>query len=192
MENNNYYSVLIASLKDLFIQFNDNPYDYFYEEDVRVDLAQKLMHYIKPIEFIHFKRSIRTIPIKCEYPSSLASKQRHDLVFVEPNSLSNIYNLDIPIAIELKLGSKSYDRCSEFKEDIKKFLGYTLDNFIGICIYFYQDEIDLILFEKWFEDIVEKFEKIDAENITIDISAVNSFIVTPNKSILKAISYKNC
>lgn len=187
---NDYNSVLIVSLKELFSQFSSNPYYYFYEEDVRIDLALKLMQHIKPIEFSHFQRSIQTIPIKCEYPSSLASKQRHDIVFVKPNGLSNIYNLDIPIAIELKLGSKSYDRCSEFKEDVKKLLGYTSDNFIGIAIYFYQDDIDSILFEKWFEDIVEKFEKIEIENITIDVSRVNSFIITPDKSVLKAISYK--
>ncbi|MHB1687903.1 MAG: hypothetical protein ACYCVH_11065 [Ignavibacteriaceae bacterium] len=186
-----YKSILLSALKDMFDQFIRNPYYYFYEEDLRVYLAQQLFQQIKPIEVKHLGKPIITIPIKCEYPSNSANGKRHDIVFIKRDDSKNIYTFDIPIAIELKLGSKSYDRCSEFKEDIKKLLEYkSIDpNNLGIAIYFYQDEIDNKLFIEWFRDIVEEFDKVEIDNITFDSPSVNSFIVTQS-SVLSAVSYK--
>ena len=100
-------------------------------------------------------------------------------------TLNNIYNLNLPIVIELKMGSKCYDRCAEFKEDIKKLLGYCLDkNFIGIAILFYQDEIETNLFEGWLNDTVDKLKLIEHNKIELKEASVNCFIITPSKYIL--------
>jgi hypothetical protein len=188
---NNYKSILISTLIDTFNRFSENPYYYFYEEDIRVDIVPKLIQQINPINVKHFDKNIQTIPIKCEYPI-LSSKQKHDIVFILPNDLNNIYNLDIPIAMELKLGSKSYDRCSEFKEDIKKLKYYKSmkDDYLGIAIYYYQDDIDHKYFREWFSDIVEQFDDLKIEDITFNYSKVNSFIITPSNTVLSAVRYK--
>jgi hypothetical protein len=155
-----------------------------------VDLGNDLVNNFKTVEFIHKNTIVNTSPIKFEYPSSFASKQRHDIVLLKKNSSNNIYNLDIPVAIELKLGSLSYDRCAKFKEDILKLLGgYSNKEFTGIAVYFYQDKIDPNLFKEWFIDTIENFEIINLNLFTLEESKVNSFIITP-EYILKANDYK--
>ncbi|GIK21411.1 MAG: hypothetical protein BroJett005_08250 [Ignavibacteriota bacterium] len=178
------------SINKIIQRFSQNPFHYFYEEDIRVDLGNDLVNNFKTVEFIHKNTIVNTSPIKFEYPSSFASKQRHDIVLLKKNSSNNIYNLDIPVAIELKLGSLSYDRCAKFKEDILKLLGgYSNKEFTGIAVYFYQDKIDPNLFKEWFIDTIENFEIINLNLFTLEESKVNSFIITP-EYILKANNYK--
>ncbi len=191
MEENNYFSIIEHCLRELILNFQSNPYYYFYEEDIRVDLATRLINKTKTKEFIHFENKIITTPVKCEYPGILANKLRHDIVLVKQNSLNNIYQLDLPIIIELKLGSKSYDRCAVFKEDIKKLLNYNTNTSLCIALYFYQDLADNKLFSSWFSDIINEFIELETNNITLDNRLVNSFIIPPSKNILKSISYIN-
>lgn len=179
-----------SSLRNLFSKFVNNPFYYFYEEDVRVELAQLLKNTFHEIEVNYFDNKIITSPIKCEYPSNLANKQKHDIVLVKQNGHQNIYNLDLSIIFELKLGSKNYDRCGELKEDIKKLLNYNSQLEFGIALYFYQDIIDENNFLIWFNDIIDEFIKIEIDEIVIEPKVVNTFIITPNKTILKAIKYK--
>ncbi len=178
------------SINKVIQQFAQNPFNYFYEEDIRVDLGNDLLSNFKVADFTHNNSIISTSPIKFEYPSSFASKQRHDIVLLKKNASNNIYSLDISVAIELKLGSLSYDRCSKFKDDIiKLFGGYINKEFTGLALYFYQDKIDSNLFEDWFKDIIESFEIILQNQISIDKLKVNTFIITP-EYILKAKSYR--
>ncbi|MBK7103824.1 MAG: hypothetical protein IPH62_00870 [Ignavibacteriae bacterium] len=188
MEENNLL-IFESSLKELFSKFANNPFYFFYEEDVRVELAQILKSKFKNIEIDHLKNKIITSPIKCEYPSSLANKQKHDIVQVKKNSLNNIYNLDLSVIIELKLGSINYDRCGVFKEDIKKLLSYNSQLDFGIALYFYQNNIDEKYFTNWFNDIVVNFNQIEFQQLTIEPKVVNTFIITPN-TILKTFTYK--
>jgi|SRR5690606_23204264 len=177
-------------LNTISTNYFSNPYFYFYEEDIRADFAFYMLGKIQATIFTHINKEISTSPIKFEYPSSFASKQRHDIVFLKANNSKNIYNLDISIAIELKLGSLSYDRCAKFKEDILKLLGgYSIKEFTGIAIYFYQDKIDSKLFKEWFNDTVESFEIINSNEIRLEELKVNTFIISP-EYILKANNYR--
>ncbi len=177
------------SINKIIKQFIENPFFCFYEEDIRVELGNDLLCNFKTVEFTNGNDIVNTSPIKFEYPSSYASKQRHDIVFLEKNNSNNIYSLNIPVAIELKLGSSNYDRCAKFKEDILKlFGGIQNKKFTGIAIYFYQDEKESDLFYSWFKDIIKSFEIIKAGCINIENLKVNSFIITP-KYILKAKEY---
>lgn len=178
------------SINKIIQRFCREPFCYFYEEDIRVDLGNELVNNFKTVEFIHKNTKINTSPIKFEYPSSFASKQRHDIVLLKANASKNIYNLDISMAIELKLGSLSYDRCAKFKEDILKLIGgYSNKEFTGIAIYFYQDKIDAKLFQDWFNDTIENFEIINSDQIIIEQLKVNTLIITP-EYILKANNYR--
>ena len=190
MKINNELSLVETCLKEKANKFISNPNFYFYEEDIRADFAFYMLEKIQPTTFTHVNREISTLPIKFEYPSSFASKQRHDIVFLRANASKNIYSLDISIAIELKLGSLSYDRCAKFKEDILKLLGgYSNKEFTGIAVYFYQDNIDSKLFKEWFNDTVESFEIINSNEINLEESKVNTFIITP-EYILEAKNYR--
>lgn len=182
--------ILQKVLNNFVNSYRSNPFKYFYEEDIRVNIGNDLLNNFETVEFTHQNSIINTSPIKFEYPSSFASKQRHDIVYLKANASKNIYNLDISIAIELKLGSLSYDRCAKFKEDILKLIGgYSNKEFTGIAVYFYQDKINSKLFQEWFNDIIENFEIIYSQQIILEKSKVNTFIITP-EYILKANNYR--
>ena len=190
MDNDDELLLVENCLKEKAIKFVNNPYFYFYEEDIRADFAHYMLKQVQAETFPHMDKRISTIPIKFEYPSSFASKQRHDIVFLKPNASNNIYNLDISIAIELKLGSLSYDRCAKFKEDINKLIGgHKQKPFTGLAVYFYQDKINKELFNTWFNDTME-LEIINVNQISIEKLEVNTFIITPEENILKAKGYK--
>jgi len=191
MNENSYLELLRVSLVELLLKYRRNPYYYFYEEDIRVELARLLIDKFSTIKVEHSQNIITTSPVKCEYPSTSDNKKRHDIVIVNQNGLKDIYNLDLSVIIELKLGSKSYDRCSEFKEDIIKILGYDLNIKLGIALYFYQDEINHSNFLGWFSDIINEFILVDIEKLTLEPNCLNTFIITPSQSVLKAISYKS-
>jgi hypothetical protein len=78
MQQINYLNLLHIALIELLAKYKSNPYYYFYEEDIRVDLAQLLINKFDNIEVQHFNQKITTTPVKCEYPSSLANNDRHD------------------------------------------------------------------------------------------------------------------
>jgi hypothetical protein len=178
-----------SSINRIIQRFSENPYYYFYEEDIRVELGMDLLSEFEKTSCTHYDRIIKTSPIKFEYPSQQSNKQRHDIVLLKPESSNNIYKLELSSAIELKLGSRIYDRCSDFKEDIRKLLGYSYNEFIGVALYFYQDVIDSNLFNIWFNDIVESFESIrGVNNIKINYG-LNTFIILPSE-ILKVIKLK--
>lgn len=178
------------SINKIIQRFCQTPFYYFYEEDIRVDLGNELVNNFKTVEFTHQNIIVNTSPIKFEYPSGFASKQRHDIVLLKADASKNIYNLDILNAIELKLGSLSYDRCAKFKDDILKLIGGCLNKeFTGIALYFYQDKINPKLFQEWFKDTIGNFEIINSNQINLEQSKVNTFIITP-EYILKANNYK--
>ena len=176
--------------KQILKRFVKEPYYYFYEEDIRADFAFNFISQIKPIEYMHIENKISTLPLKFEYPSSVDDKKRHDIVFLKLDSGKDIYKLDISIAIELKLGSKSYDRCAKFKKDIAKLARCkNFQDFTGIALYFFQDKIDYNLFNTWFKDTIESFDKININQISIEKSAINTFIVIPEEYVFKAKTY---
>lgn len=162
-------------------RFSNNPYYYFYEEDLRVEFGMELLNEFEKIDFVYKNNIIKTSPIKFEYPSQQSNKQRHDIVLLKPDTANNIYNLELSSAIELKLGSKIYDRCADFKEDIRKLLGYSDTEFLGVALYFYQDIIDSSLFTIWFNDIIESFENIKTKNNIEINNGLNTFIILPNE-----------
>ena len=178
------------SVNFIFGKFSLNPYRYFYEEDLRVELGYQLLENFDSVSFKNRDNVIKTSPIKFEYPSSLKNGKRHDIVLLKPNEYNDIYNCDISCAIELKLGSKITDRCADFKEDLKKLSNYKMKEFIGIALFFYQDNVAFDLLKKWFEDISSDFEVIKL-NGGISINYGNNFyIVRPGNEIIRIKSLK--
>lgn len=179
---------------DLIKKFNSNPFIYFYEEDLRAILAFNLSNSFNEIKYkvrSDFALALKinefySNPIKCEYPHSRGKENRFDLVYIEDVGM-DFYNCEIKIAIELKLGSLIYDRVGKFKKDIEKLRNKlnksTESQFLGIGLYFYQDEIDLKSIKKWFPQIIEEIEEIKItmlENIYLELGSLKILVISKN------------
>ena len=146
---------LQSVLNDFIKSYQSSPIRYFYEEDLRADLLNRLwrkdIYNIKlPIttnnEWLRdyatiFDEEINISGIKAEYPSTT----RFDIAYINPRgiipaSFSNHYILECLFAIEVKLSQKD-NKNSDFKTDIKKLFDYKtlFPTFTGIAINFEQN-----------------------------------------------------
>jgi len=142
-------------LNDFIQEFQSNPIRYFYEEDLRADLLNRLwkedIFNIKlPItenngwlkDYLSIgEKEIYISGIKSEYPSN----KRFDIAFINPNKITdensfNHYIFECFFAIEIKLSQKD-NQNSAFKSDLEKLKDYKKSNssFTGIVINFEQN-----------------------------------------------------
>ncbi len=173
--------------------FYNNPFIFFYEEDLRVFITHKLIE--ESFEKVKFeikkdfqnhlgKNPIYSLPIKAEYPPTSKKKKRFDIVYLENNGF-DFYNLPVTVALELKLGSKIYDRCNKFKDDIKKLVESLSTkgdlNFCGIALYFYQNDDSLANINKDFGETTLFEEFVIAKEFNLTDNLVHVFIITPTR-----------
>jgi len=139
-------------LNNLVKEYQKNPIEYFYEEDIRADLLIKLrseniFDIALPItkknewlgDYVEILGDVINISgIKAEYPSNT----RFDIAYIKPNNEKNHYIFECPFAIEIKLSQKD-SKNRDFKLDIEKLLNYKTQhpNFIGIAIDFGQSPV---------------------------------------------------
>lgn len=142
-------------LNDFIKEYQFSPIKYFYEEDLRADLLNRLwkedIFNIKlPItanngwlkDYLSFgEKEIDISGIKSEYPSN----KRFDIAFINPNKISdensfNHYIFECFFAIEIKLSQKD-NQNSAFKSDLEKLKDYknSHSSFTGIVINFEQN-----------------------------------------------------
>lgn len=142
-------------LNDFIKEYQLNPIRYFYEEDLRADLLNRLwkedIFNIKlPItenngwlkDYLSIgEKEINISGIKSEYPSN----KRFDIAFINPNKITdensfNHYIFECFFAIEIKLSQKD-NQNSAFKSDLEKLKDYKKSNssFTGIVINFEQN-----------------------------------------------------
>lgn len=142
-------------LNDFIKEYQLNPIRYFYEEDLRADLLNRLwkedIFNIKlPItenngwlkDYLSIgEKEINISGIKSEYPSN----KRFDIGFINPNKITdensfNHYIFECFFAIEIKLSQKD-NQNSAFKSDLEKLKDYKKSNssFTGIVINFEQN-----------------------------------------------------
>lgn len=142
-------------LNDFIKEYQSNPIKYFYEEDLRADLLNRLwkedIFNIKlPItanngwlkDYLSIgEKEIYISGIKSEYPSN----KRFDIAFINPNKITdencfNHYIFDCFFALEIKLSQKD-NQNSAFKSDLEKLKDYkkSHSSFSGIVINFEQN-----------------------------------------------------
>jgi len=142
-------------LNDFIKEYQFNPIKYFYEEDLRADLLNRLwkedIFNIKlPITvnngwlkdyLSNGEKEIDISGIKSEYPSN----KRFDIAFINPNKITdensfNHYIFECFFAIEIKLSQKD-NQNSAFKSDLEKLKDYkkSHSSFTGIVINFEQN-----------------------------------------------------
>ena len=142
-------------LNDFNKEYQLNPIKYFYEEDLRADLLNRLWRedifniklpitvnngWLKDYLSLGVKE-INISGIKSEYPSN----KRFDIAFINPNKITdensfNHYILECFFAIEIKLSQKD-NQNSAFKSDLEKLKDYkkSHSSFTGIVINFEQN-----------------------------------------------------
>jgi hypothetical protein len=142
-------------LNDFIKEYQFSPIKYFYEEDLRADLLNRLwkedIFNIKlPItanngwlkDYLSFgEKEIDISGIKSEYPSN----KRFDIAFINQNKITdensfNHYIFECFFAIEIKLSQKD-NQNSAFKSDLEKLKDYKIfhPSFTGILINFEQN-----------------------------------------------------
>jgi len=178
------------SLIEFIQNFCINPFEYFYEEDLRAFLLTKLkskvnissefptLTYSKEIR----KSSVNSSIIKAEYPYY----KKFDIAFLSYQKEKDFYNQPVFMAIEIKLGSHKIgmDRTAGFKSDIVKLTEclttYKNENFIGIALYFCQTLILKKEIDEWYKGI--SFEQIDVNQLVLSKNNVYAIIVPGEQS----------
>jgi hypothetical protein len=177
-------------LIDFIEDFQQNPFEYFYEEDIRAVLLIKLkssfknifadfptLSYAKQIKSSFIKSSI----IKAEYPSY----KRFDIAFLSHQQDKDFYNQPIFMAIEIKLGSHNIgaDKTAGFKSDIIKleesYSQYKKENFIGVAIYFCQTPVKQDDIVKWYGGT--EFQEIEKKEIVFEDNNIYALLVPSEK-----------
>ena len=159
-ENISFFTIAI---KNLLVKFHANPFYFFYEEDVKTYLLSQLSNMFDEEEFsvrhdFVNKLSvskIKSIPIKSEYPYVRGKISKYDISLIEAIG-DNHYDLPSSIVIELKLGSAIYDRCSNFKDDLRKLIFYRnnaeTNNSLGISLFLNQSSLTEKEIKSWLMD----------------------------------------
>jgi len=171
-------------------EFQQNPFEYFYEEDIRASLYAILnsginvrcdfptKDYSEQIKSPIIQSSV----IKAEYPYY----KRFDIAFLSYQKEKDFYNQPVFMAIEIKLGSHEIgsDKTAGFKGDIVKLRDclttYGDEGFIGIALYFCQTLILKEDIDRWYKEI--SFEQIDLSQIVLSKNNVYAIIVAGKKS----------
>jgi len=186
------------ALTRCFKNFKENPFAFYYEEDIRVNLMNELIInlegiYYLPSEKLKEYEDIKThklLPLKAEYPHIKDRIGRFDIAFTEEEGES-IYHLPVSIAIELKLG---LDQSGSLKKDVNSLLEYKeqskTKHFSGIAIYFHQKTLIEEEARGWFKDSFIRFEKTTEDTTTITDDAVNIFLVSKNLTLFQKINQR--
>lgn len=208
--------LLVVKTLDTFIKtFQASPYDFFYEEDARSILYSSLVSKWKILEMERLSglkwigenkiivKDTKTIPFKAEYPRSTSAQNtrlpaRFDIAYIEDGKdHDNFYDLPVSIAIELKLGSKMWDQCGGFRDDLIKLTNYQKENqinFTGIALYLYQPiesegQQDLFIKTPWFKST---FKSVEEKEISeIPEKGVIGFIATINQLYSSTLLYNS-
>jgi hypothetical protein len=188
------------ALKSFILDYWQNSFDYFYEEDIRAGLHAKLKAYIKTIGVYQFdsqfdslknyfkSKAFESSIIKAEYPYSNNSRKRFDLVLLE-NSGVNFYKIPASVGIEIKIASEEtfVNNVSGYIENIISLDDYRKSNsdFSGIALYFYQTKLENP--EKYFNH--SKIESIALDAIILKKKTIYAFVITGDRKIFRVKNF---
>lgn len=192
--NNEHYEIekIRQALIKFIKSFQEDPFQYFYEEDVRASLYTLLKTEInierdyptKIYSEVLGCNLISTAIVKAEYPSFI----RFDIAILSHSDKDDFYNQPVNVAIELKLGSHKLhsDKTAGLKSDINKLKAYQNkllnESFTGLAIYFCQTEIEKIYIDEWYKDLSGKFHLIEVNQLNFKMEKVSAIIVPVNKT----------
>ena len=203
METNTIHSNVKIALSETIGEFRENPFDFFYEEDIRATLFYKLKQKIEDEgtndiddQFVDLKKiypeGIKSNLVKSEYPYAGIARKRFDVAVLHPSD-NDFYKCSVQIGIEIKMGSKEtkMEPVSGYFENIVSLREYSnhllkqKKSFTGIAIYFYQTKLDHP--EKYFPSAT--IELVDMNNLEFQANEIYALIVSQDK-VFKISKYK--
>lgn len=201
METNNLLLKVKQALNEVIMEFQPNPFNFFYEEDIRATLYCKFKEKFKDNMGSYgidkqFKDLIKILNgkmdsniVKAEYPTGF-SKEWFDIAVLHPNH-NDSYKCPVQVGIEIKLGSKETKMqryVSSFLKDIESLAEYqkhSTKSFTGIALYFYQTILDDS--NKYF--CVANINELKWEDLNFETNKIYALIVTKDK-LYKISEYK--
>ena len=203
METNTIHSNVKIALSETIGEFRENPFDFFYEEDIRATLFYKLKQKIEDEgtydiddQFVDLKKiypeGIKSNLVKSEYPYAGFARKRFDVAVLHA-SHNDFYKCPVQIGIEIKMGSKEtkMEPVSGYFENIVSLREYSdhllkqKKSFTGIAIYFYQTKLEQP--EKYFSS--KNIELVDMNNLEFQADEIYALIVSKDK-VFKINKYK--
>ncbi len=172
------------SIKEISIEFMDNPFEYFYEEDIRSALFRKLID-VFPNKKFPVKEDLKqklgrseitSSPIKTEY---CIDSKKIDIAYLEHEGI-DFYNMRVSVAIEIKLGSNIHDVVAGVKKDIKKLEKIKVKSskpFLGIVIFFFQNSITKNKILEWFNDVFNQVFIVKDKDLKIIDNYIHLIVI---------------
>lgn len=202
METNNILLEVAKALNFVIKEFQSNPFNFFYEEDIRATLYCGLKKEITDVvtygidpQFSKlntlYTEGIKANIVKAEYPyAGLGGK--FDVAILHKKH-DDFYKCPVEVGIEIKLGSKetNMEPVSGFKDNIYNLERYRFNmsgqkkDFTGIALYFYQTTLDDP--KDYFE--IEKINEVTLEELNFKTNKIYAFIVSKDK-LYKISEYK--
>ncbi len=191
------------SIKILTKKFQENPANFFYEEDLRAFLfyllceafnERQITVSLKQDHFFKKFKEKKILPIKTEYGRDKEYFSKYNISNIDIGILSeksiydeiNNYQRYCDIIIEIKYSNEKFNsKHGSFIDDIKKIHNAKhLDNFFGLALCFDLHGIeDMKCEEKFFNDYRKsnvEFEKIELQQIKFTHSKNYAIYITPD------------
>jgi hypothetical protein len=184
-------------LRKFIHQFQHNPFEYFYEEDIRSSLLAFIKQGLNlasdfptlTFEKVIEKSIIKSSIVKAEYPAH----KRFDIAILEYEATKDLYNQPVFLAIEIKLGSHKIgtDRTAGFISDIIKLKENvtSFEGFVGVAIYFCQTSITQNNIDRWYKGW--DFNSINVDQLNLNVGHLYAIIIpgkTTEKIFLSSIN----
>jgi hypothetical protein len=186
----------IDVLTGVIENFWKNPFDYFYEEDIRAYLysaikvkipdkgSYKCSEQFSSLKNFWQNEMFNSSIVKAEYPYSNNSRKRFDVVILE-NKANDFYKIPADIGIEIKMGSEEtkVDNVSGYIENIQSLLEYqkNVNSFIGMALYFYQTALKDP--QQYF--MTDLIVEISLKDLHFEAGKIYALIITGDKKIYK-------
>jgi hypothetical protein len=196
MSRTDLLETIAHTLSSFYLDFANNPFLFFYEEDARAHLFVRLDTSLGLVrEYPKGQQFASAIPaplfssiVKAEYPQ-VGEVSRFDIAILDPNahSFENFYQTPVSVAIELKLGSQDLgsDKTGHFKCDVKKLvaaMSYARESnraFLGIALYLHQTSIlDERRFRSYYADTFKTIDRIAPHDFVLSDNEVIGIIVS--------------
>ncbi|NMB82909.1 MAG: hypothetical protein GYA14_13940 [Ignavibacteria bacterium] len=204
METNTIHSNVKIALSETIQEFQVNPFNFFYEEDIRATLFFKLKqiigdegNYDIDDQFVDLKKiypeGIKSNLVKSEYPYDAGfGRKRFDVAVLHPAHI-DFYKCPVQIGIEIKMGSKEtkMEPVSGYFENIVSLREYRCHllkqkkSFTGIAIYFYQTT--LAQPDMYFSS--NPIEYLDIKDIEFKPNEIYALVVSKGE-VFKVTKYK--
>jgi hypothetical protein len=187
---------ILSSIRKLHEEFRENPYEFFYEEDIRARLydilKNEISYKVKLTKSLYgtdewHKKEIEINPVKCEYSQVVSDynkkfgASKFDIVVLKQDTAENFFLWPCAAIIEIKYSTDQQGaKIGGHKLDIEKVSNYRVNDAIKLAIHFDLYKLEDNQINKWYKDKNIKFKKLTDDTLELSSSITYAFYITPN------------